>query len=152
MVGHNEIRVTGVRCVEVATGSAAGVVGAGGGVRIVVSAEAGETLFGSGARFAAGVQLDGAPDALGARLEGCLGDPEWPGPLAELAFLLPEEATAGLADRMIGVSAFVRVGIRPPFVVSTMRGPDLFVAPATPPATPSDGIVAARTIPADAQG
>jgi hypothetical protein len=146
MVGHNEVRVTGVRCLEVSSGSAAGVIGAGGGVRIVVSAEAGEALFGSGARFAAGVQLDGARDALGARLEGFFGDREWPSPVSELAFLLPEEATADLADRMIGVSAFVRVGISQPFLVSTMRGPDLFVVPAAAPATPPDGIVVPQAV------
>jgi hypothetical protein len=146
MVGNNEIRVTGVRCLEVSSGSATGVIGAGGGVRIVVAAEAGEALFGSGARFAAGVQLDAARDALGARLEGFFGDPEWPSPVSELAFLLPEEATADLADRMIGVLAFARVGISPPFLVSTMRGPDLFVVPAAEPRTPPDGIVVAQAV------
>ncbi len=49
---------------------------------------------------------------------------------------MPETATAGLADRLLAVSAFLRVNAAPPFLVSVLRGPDLFIAPAGTPQEP----------------
>jgi hypothetical protein len=128
----NDARLTGLRIVEAATGSASAVVAAGAPVEVVLSVEAGAAIFGVGARFTAGVQLDGARAEAVPALEGWMGGPEWPDPVAELRLILPARATSGMGDRLLGVAAFLRVNAAPPFLVSTLRGPDVFVAPAAP--------------------
>ena len=77
----------------------------------------------------AGVQIDGMAPGLVPPLIGSLGGAEWATPVAELRLVVPASATAGLADRLLGVAAFLRVNAAPPFLVSAMRGPDLFVVP-----------------------
>lgn len=126
-----DARLTGLRVLEAGTGSAAGVATAGAPVDVVLSVEAGSAIFAVGARFAAGVQIDGMGPGLVPPLIGSLGGAEWATPVAELRLVVPASATAGLADRLLGVAAFLRVNAAPPFLVSAMRGPDLFVAPAS---------------------
>jgi hypothetical protein len=140
----NDARLTGLRVLEAATGSAAGVVAAGAPVDVVLSVEAGAAIFGVGARFAAGVQIDGAAAEMTTVVRGCLGGREWPTPLAELRLVIPASATAALADRLLAVAAFLRVNASPPFIVSVMRGPDLFVAPASLQSPDSAAALVAR--------
>lgn len=124
----NDARITGLRCLEPGTGSAAGAVADGSPVEALVAVEAGAALFATGARFALGVQVDGAAGAVGA-VEGHLGDPAWADPASEVRVLVPGSVTTGRADRVLGVVAFLRVNAAPPFLVSILRGPDLFVVP-----------------------
>ncbi len=128
----NDARLTGLRILEAATGSAARVIAAGAPVDIVLSVEAGAAIFGVGARFVAGVQMDGVPAETVPPLEGWLGGPQWRTLAADLRIVVPTRATAALTDRLLGVAAFLRVNASPPFLVSSMRGPDLFVTPASP--------------------
>lgn len=127
----NDARLTGLRIAEAGSASAAGVVTAGTPLDVLLSVEAGPAIFAVGARFAAGVQIDGMAPGTVPPLIGELGGAEWATPVAELRLVVPASATAGLADRLLGVAAFLRVNAAPPFLVSAMRGPDLFVAPAS---------------------
>jgi len=129
MLAPNDARITGLRCVEAETGSAAGVIMAGSPLDVLMSVEAGASLFATGARFAAGVQVEGAGTTRSELLEARLGDVEWPLAAAELRFRLSGEVTADLADWLLGVAGFMRVNAAPPFLVSVARGPDVYVAP-----------------------
>ena len=129
MLAPNDARITGLRCLEPGSGSAAGVASAGSPLEVVLAVEAGAALFGTGARFAAGVQIEGVNAGAIARVEGWLAGVHWPSPVAELRLAVPASATAQLADRLLGVAAYLRVNASPPFLVSAMRGPDLFVVP-----------------------
>jgi hypothetical protein len=129
VLAPNDARITGLGWVEPETGSTAGVALAGARLDVVVAVEAGAALFGIGARFAAGVQIDGITAGSTPPAHGWLGGAEWPRPVAELRFRVPEAATADLADRLLGVAAFLRVNAAPPYLVTVLRGPDLFVAP-----------------------
>ena len=133
MLAPNDARLTGLRLIEPGSGSAAGLVAAGDPLVVVLSVEAGETLFGTGARFTAGIQADGLELGSAARRVGCFGDADWPEPVAELLFRIPGELTAALADRLVGVAGFLRVNTAPPYLVSALRGPDVFVVPAAGP-------------------
>ena len=126
----NDARLTGLRVLEAGSASAAGVITAGDPVEVVLSVEAGSAIFGVGARFVAGVQIDATEPGMVPPVVGWLGGPDWPTPVAELRLVVPALATAGLADRLLSVAAFLRVNAAPPFLVSATRGPDLFVAPA----------------------
>ncbi|HEX2502645.1 MAG TPA: hypothetical protein VHK00_01790 [Miltoncostaeaceae bacterium] len=130
MLAPNDARITGLRYLEPGSGSAAWVAAAGSPLEVLLAVEAGAALFGTGARFAAGVQIEGVDAGAIARVEGWLAGADWPSPVAELRVRVAEAATAGLADRLLGVSAFLRVNAAPPFLVSVLRGPDLFIAPA----------------------
>lgn len=129
MLAPNDARITGLRCLEPGSGSAAGVASAGSPMEVLLAVEAGAALFGTGARFAAGVQIEGVDAGAIARVEGWLAGAAWPSPVAELRLAIPASATAQLADRLLGVAAYLRVNASPPFIVSAMRGPDLFVVP-----------------------
>ena len=129
MLAPNDARITGLRCLEPGSGSAAGVASAGSRMEVLLAVEAGAALFGTGARFAAGVQIEGVDAGAIARVEGWLAGAAWPSPVAELRLAIPASATAQLADRLLGVAAYLRVNASPPFIVSAMRGPDLFVVP-----------------------
>ena len=72
MVAPHDARITGLRCLETGSGSAAGVAAAGTPLDVAVAVEAGAALFGTGARFAAGVQIDGVDAGAIARVEGWL--------------------------------------------------------------------------------
>lgn len=132
MLAPNDARITGLRCVEATSGSSAGVVAAGSPVEVVVTVEAGAALFGVGARFSAGVQLEGVAPGVVPRIAGWLGGDRWPSPVVELRFPVAGAATAGLADRLLGVAATLRVNAAPPFLASAQRGTDLHVVPAAP--------------------
>jgi hypothetical protein len=127
----NDARLTGLRILEAGTASAAGVVAAGAPLEAALSVEAGAAVFGVGARFAAGVQIDGVQAGAIPVLMGWLGGAEWPTAVAELRLAVPAATTAALADRLLGVAAFLRVNASPPYLVSVLRGPDLFVVPAS---------------------
>jgi hypothetical protein len=129
MLAPNDARITGLRCVEPGSGSAAGAFTAGSALWMVMSVEAGAALFATGARFCAGVQAEGLEVGLDGRREGWLGDGDWPGPVAELRLRIPGEVTAHLADRLLAVAGFLRLNAAPPFLVSTLRGLDIFIAP-----------------------
>lgn len=129
MLAPNDARITGLRLLEPHTGSGAGVAVAGSPLEVAMSVEAGAALFGTGARFVAGVQIEGIPTGAIERVEGWLGDAEWPSLVAEVRFSLLGSATAALADRLLGVAGFLRINAAPPFLVSSLRGPDLFVTP-----------------------
>ena len=128
MLAPNDARITGLRCLEPGSGSAAGVASAGSPMEVLLAVEAGAALFGTGARFAAGVQIEGVDAGAIARVEGWLAGAAWPSPV-ELRLAIPASATAQLADRLLGLAAYLRVNASPPFIVSAMRGPDLFVVP-----------------------
>jgi hypothetical protein len=130
MLPPNDARVTGMRCIEPASGSSAGLVAAGGPLVVAMCVEAGSALFGTGARFKVGVQVDGiALGSYGWRT-GRFGDDDWPTAVAEILFRVPGEATGALADRLVSVAGYLRVNAVPPYLVSAMRGPDVFVVPA----------------------
>ena len=129
MLAPNDARITGLRCVEPGSGSAAGVFAAGSALWMVMSVEAGAALFATGARFVAGVQAEGLEVGPDGTLEGWLGDTDWPGPVAELRLRIPGEVTAHLADRLLAVAGFLRLNAAPPYLVSVLRGPDIFIAP-----------------------
>jgi len=150
----NDARLTGLRIAEPGSASAAGVVTAGTPLDVVLSVEAGSAIFAVGARFAAGVQIDGMAPGTLPPLIGELDGAAWPTPVAELRLAVPAPATAGVADRLLGVAAFLRVNAAPPFLVSAMRGRDLFIAPASLPgpdaaAAPGARENAGRVAPAD---
>jgi hypothetical protein len=127
MLAPHDARITGLRCLEPGSGSAAGVVAAGDPLEVALAVEAGAALFATGARFALGVQLDGAPP-IRVR-EGHLGDATWPAPVSEVRVAVPGSLTTR-PDRVLGVVAFLRVNAAAPFLVSVLRGPDLLVTPA----------------------
>jgi hypothetical protein len=122
MLAPNEVRITGLRCVEPESGSAAGVVAAGSPLWVVMSVEAGTTLHATGARFCAGIQADGLEVGPDGRREGWLGEADWTEPVAELRLRIPAEAIAHLADPLLPVAGFPRLNSSPPYLVSTMRG------------------------------
>jgi hypothetical protein len=129
MLPPNDARVTGIRCIEPESGSSAGLVAAGTPLVLEMHLEAGAALFATGARFTAGVQAEGVdPGAYGWRT-GRFGDADWPEPVVALRFLLPGDVTAALADRLVGLAGFLRVNAAPPYLVSALRGPDVFVVP-----------------------
>lgn len=128
MLSGNDIIITAASARERGTGSAAGAITAGAEFEIEVAVEAGQTIFDSGARFAAGVLIGNGVAA--PAVEGHFGDPPWSTPIDRLTFVVPAEPTRELADRLLSVAAFVRVNIRPPFLVATLRGRDVFVVPA----------------------
>jgi hypothetical protein len=129
MLAPNDARITGLRCIEPGSGSAAGVFAAGSTLWMVMSVEAGAALFATGARFCAGVQAEGLEMGPDGRREGWLGDADWPGPVAELRLRIPGEVTAHLADRLLAVAGFLRLNAAPPYLVSALRGLDVFIAP-----------------------
>jgi hypothetical protein len=131
MLAPNDARITGLRCVEPGSGSAAGVLAAGSALCIVMSVEAGAALFATGARFCAGVQTEGLEVGPDGRREGRLGEAGWPGPVAELRLRIPGEVTAHLAHRLLAVAGFLRLNAAPPYLVSTLRSLDIFIAPGT---------------------
>jgi hypothetical protein len=133
MLSPNDARMTGLRCIEPESGSSAGLIVAGDPLVLVMTVEAGAALFATGARFKVGVQADGIdPGGYGWRT-GRLGDADWPDPVAELRFRLPGEATAALPDRLVGVAGYLRINAALPYLVSALRGPDVFVAAAAGP-------------------
>ena len=94
MLAPHDARITGLRCLEPGSGSAAGVASAGSPMEVVLAVEAGAALFGTGARFAAGVQIEGVNAGAIARVEGWLAGADWPSPVAELRLAVPASATA----------------------------------------------------------
>lgn len=127
MLAPNDARITALRCLD-AAGGGAGAIAAGDALEAVMSVEAGASLFATGGRFAAGIQIDGVAGPF-ARVDGWLAGADWPSPAAELRFRIPGPATSALVDRLLGVAGFLRVNAAPPYLVSTVRGPDVFVAP-----------------------
>jgi hypothetical protein len=130
MLSPNDARITGISCIEPASGSSAGVVAAGSAFMVVMSVEAGAAIFSTGARFCAGLQAEGLEARPGGRLEGHLCDETWPGPIAQLRFQIVGELTDHLADRVLALVGFLRINAAPPYLVSTARAGDIFVAPA----------------------
>ncbi|HET7040871.1 MAG TPA: hypothetical protein VFI13_02585 [Gemmatimonadales bacterium] len=130
MLPPNDARLTGLRCIEPGSGSSAGLVVAGTPLVVEMSLEAGSALFATGARFTVGVQAEGFDLGAGGRRTGRFGDAAWPDPVAELRFLLPGDATAALPDRLVGLAGFLRVNAALPYLVSALRGPDVFIVPA----------------------
>jgi hypothetical protein len=130
MLAPNDARITGLRCVEPGTGSTAGAFAAGSALMMVMSVEAGAALFATGARFRAGAQVEGLEVGPAGTREGWLGDIDWPSPVAELRLLIPGGTTAHLADRLLAVAGFLRLNGAPPYLVSALRGPDIFIVPA----------------------
>jgi len=104
MLAPNDVRITGLRCVEPESGSAAGVVAAGSALWVVMSVEAGTALHATGARFCAGIQADGLEMGPDARREGWLGEADWTEPVGELRLRIPGEVTAHLGDRLLTVA------------------------------------------------
>jgi len=133
MLPPNDARVTGLRCIEPESGSSAGLVAAGDPLVVVMCVEAGAALFGTGARFKVGVQVDGTELGSYGWRTGRFGDADWPEAVTEVRFRLPGDATAPLADRLVAVAGYLRVNAAPPYLVSALRGPDVFVVPAAGP-------------------
>jgi hypothetical protein len=133
MLPPNDARVTGLRCVEPASGSSAGLVTAGDPLMIVMYVEAGAALFATGARFKVGVQVDGTELGSYGWRTGRFGDADWPDAVTEVRFRIPGDVTSPLADRLVGVAGFLRVNAALPYLVSALRGPDVFVVPPAGP-------------------
>jgi hypothetical protein len=130
MLPPNDARLTGIRCVEPESGSSAGLVVAGTPLVVEIRLEAGSALFATGARFKAGVQADGIDLGAYGWRTGRFGDADWPDPIVEVRFLLPGDVTAALPDRLVALAGFLRVNAAPPYLVSALRGPDVFIVPA----------------------
>lgn len=130
MLPPNDARLTGIRCIEPESGSSAGLVVAGTPLVVEMHLEAGGALFATGARFKAGVQAEGIDLGAYGWRTGRFGDTDWPDPVVELRFLFPGDVTAALRDRLVGLAGFLRVNAAPPYLVSVLRGPDVFVVPA----------------------
>ncbi len=130
MLPPNDARLTGIRTIEPESGSSAGLVVVGAPFVVEVRLEAGSALFATGARFKVGVQAEGIDLGTYGWRTGRFGDADWPEPVVELRFLLPGDVTAGRSDRLVGLAGFLRVNAAPPYLVSTLRGPDVFIVPA----------------------
>lgn len=132
MLAANDVRITGLRCIEPGTDSTSGVVAAGDSFVVAISVEAGSAIFASGARFHAGVRIDGLEIGRDGRIDGSLGDSDWRTAVADLRLRIPGEATVSLADRLLSVAGFLRINAAPPYLVSVLRGADIFITPGEP--------------------